>query len=196
MMQSRPRALACALLLAGAAAATGCSSGVGEPAAKGSLETTGTIEAQLTTVPGNVRCVHISAYGATYIDSFTDVTPKTNATIHIGPLDPGNYYLYGSAYDISCAAVHNGDAGGGTGQTWTAEQTSVFVAAGDSVHTDLRFFPLGSLNVVVSFDSCADAGSSSLCNGNEAGTGIDAGVDGSFSEASVIHFGDASFIGD
>jgi hypothetical protein len=167
-------------LLAASAVIAGCSGSAGSPLSGSSSEKTGSIVAELDTIPSDVRCLNVYAYGAGYANVYVDVTSGSKATVHLGSLQPGEYYLYGSAYNGSCSAVQNGgfnDAGADGGAaplTWVADQASVFVAAGDNARATLHFFPLGALTVGTSFDSCADAGNSNFCVHD--GGGIDAGA--------------------
>jgi hypothetical protein len=158
-------------VVSGAFCAVGCSGSAGSPLSGSRAENTGTIVAELDTIPSDVRCLNITAYGPAYgNNAFADVTPGGKATVRVGSLDPGEYFLSGNAYNASCSAVQSAD-GSTPQQTWIAQSTSTFVSAGGNAHVTLHFFPLGSLTIGASFDSCADAGNTTFC-AQDAGSDV------------------------
>ena len=180
MNQSTTKFVGLSAICLSATLGAGCSagSGAGTGSAASYGEKTGTIVAELTSVPPDVLCVEIQTY---YYGSsvLTDVKPGAKATIVLPQINPGYAYISGTAYNVPCSQVspyypYSAD-GGASNVTWEADEISVYVYAGGTTNADLHFHQLGKVDVGVSFDNagyCTGADASfAYCPGATGGEG-------------------------
>jgi len=145
---------------------------------------------KLSGTPSDVLCVEIDTSDFPTPQVRVDVTAGGSETITISPLDPGDGWLSGQAYNQPCEAPYSFSADGGvTGAsvTWVADQAMVSIVADQDTQAELAFHQLGGADVTVTFNTCDGGGGDFYyCGGEEAGPypapPIDAGphsIDGS-----------------
>jgi hypothetical protein len=157
--------------------ATGCSSSPSGDTAK-LPEHLGGVIMRLSSVPTDVQCVEIDTSDYRTNQVRVDVTPGQSATITLAPLNPGEVYLWGNAYNQPCATLGYGSFDGGyvpptSDVTWVADSTPVFIVSGQYTNADLHFHQLGGANVTIDWDTCDGGGG----NFYYCGGGPDAGPD-------------------
>jgi hypothetical protein len=138
------------LALAFAASASACSSGGSDG---GAPELVGTAQAEITSVPGGVGCIQITAAGFMTVTRSFDVTPGQSSVLSLSKLPTGTVTFSGKAFNSACAMASDPSAA-----SWVAPAVTTTITPGVTGSVTLQFTSNGNETVCANFDEGSDAG--------------------------------------
>jgi hypothetical protein len=138
------------LLATVGALASGC--GAADPGQALDASETGTVDLAITTAPTGVQCISVGILdGYTYQTLSAPTFPVTagasTATLSLGRLGAGTYFLVPQAYDVACGSI------GTTTASWVSEGTTIQVRPGSTTKVILSLHAVPVITASATFSS-------------------------------------------
>ena len=160
-MATRIGALPLALLLPALVFACGTGDKARGSAPSGAI---GTAQLFIQEVPGDVRCIRITAAGSrTRTDSF-DVSPMDSAVLTMEALPAGDVTFSGDAFPVACADITMS-----VRPNWLSDPVTVEIVPGDVTDVTLVMRPVGGARIGVDFVGGGTGGATGGTGGSATG---------------------------